>query len=215
MSSDSSLSGQAPRRTRTPGPGFRTSLRTRFRISALVGVALLGAWLTYTVNAVLGLYDVALTIQRTADLRERVQEAQAGLSASEESLDRYTSSGQGYDLSRHNAGRTALHMALGAISRRILTENARGLIQRAEAAEEIYARAADAAIAAYRPEDPAPAKAQRDTVVAPTAEKLRDVLTELQGRFLRTEALADEQLKASRDAAATAIIVLAALILAG
>jgi signal transduction histidine kinase/DNA-binding response OmpR family regulator len=199
----------------TPGPGFRNSLRTRLRISAFIGIAILGAWLAYTVNAVLSLYDVTLTIQRTTDLRERVQEAQGGLSEAEEALDRYTSSGQGFDLSRHNADRTALHMALGAISRRALTESVRGLIQRAEAAEEIYARAADAAIAAYRPEQPAAAKAQRDNVVAPTAEKLRDVLVELQGRFLRTEALADERLKESRDAAATAIIALAALILAG
>jgi signal transduction histidine kinase/DNA-binding response OmpR family regulator len=190
-------------------------LRTRLRISAFIGIAILGAWLAYTVNAVLSLYDVTLTIQRTTDLRERVQDAQGGLSEADEALDRYTSSGQGYDLSRHNAGRTALHMALGAISRRAQTESVRGLIQRAEAAEQIYDRAADAAIAAYRPEQPAGAKAQRDNVVAPTAEKLRDVLVELQGRFLRTEALADERLKASRDAAATAIIALAALILAG
>ena len=199
----------------TPAPGFRNSLRTRLRISAFIGIAILGAWLAYTVNAVLSLYDVTLTIQRTTDLRERVQDAQGGLSDAEEALDRYTSSGQGFDLSRHNAGRTALHMALGAISRRALTESVRGLVQRAEAAEQIYDRAADAAIAAYRPEQPAAAKAQRDNVVAPTAEKLRDVLVELQGRFLRTEALADERLKESRDAAATAIIALAALILAG
>jgi signal transduction histidine kinase/CheY-like chemotaxis protein len=199
----------------TPTPGFRNSLRTRLRISAFVGIAILGAWLAYTANAVRSLYDVTLTIQRTTDLRERVQDAQGGLSDAEEALDRYTSSGQGYDLSRHNAGRTALHMALGAISRRALTESVRGLIQRAEAAEQIYDRAADAAIAAYQPGQPAAAKAQRDNVVAPTAEKLRDVLVELQGRFLRTEALADERLKESRDAAATAIVVLAALILAG
>jgi signal transduction histidine kinase/DNA-binding response OmpR family regulator len=215
MSNDSAKAGRAPGRTVTPAPGFRNSLKTRLRISAFIGIAILGAWLAYTVNAVLALYDVTLTIQRTTDLRERVQDAQAGLSEAEEALDRYTSSGQGYDLSRHNAGRTALHMALGAISRRALTESVRGLIQRAEAAEEIYARAADAARDAYRPEQPAAAKAQRDNVVAPTGEKLRDVLVELQGRFLRTEALADERLKESRDAAATAIIALAALILAG
>ncbi len=215
MPNSPTKTGHAPRRTPTPRPGFRTSLRTRLRVSAFVGIAILGAWLAYTVNAVLTLYDVTLTIQRTTDLRERVQDAQAGLSDAEEALDRYTSSGQGYDLSRHNAGRTALHMALGAISRRPLTESVRGLVQRAEAAEEIYARAADPAIAAYRPEEPAAAKAQRDNIVAPTAEKLRDVLVELQGRFLRTEALADERLKQTRDAAATAIIVLAVLILAG
>ena len=214
MTNDPSGARRA-RRTRAPGPGFRTSLRTRFRVSALLGIAILGAWLAYTANVVMALYDVALTIQRTTDLRERVQEARAGLEAAEEALDRYTSSGQGYDLSRHNSARTALHMALGAISRRVLTESARGLIQRAEAAEEIYARSADQAIAAFAPALPAAAKALRDNVVAPTAEKLREVLGELQSRFLRTEALADERLKASRDGAVTAVIVLAALILAG
>ena len=206
---------RAIRKTRTPGPGFRSSLRTRLRVSAFIGIAILGAWLAYTLNAVLALYDVALTIQRTSNLRERVQEAQTGLSEAEEALDRFTASGQGYDLSRHNAGRTSLHMALGAVSRRVLTEGSRGLIQRAEAAEEIYAKAADAAIAALRPGEPAGARAQRDNVVAPTAEKLRDVLGELQGLFLRTEALADERVKETRNAAVTALTVLAALILAG
>jgi signal transduction histidine kinase/DNA-binding response OmpR family regulator len=215
MSDESPKVTHAARKTRTPSPGFRSSLRTRLRISAFVGIALLGAWLAYTVNAVLSLHDVALTIQRTSDLRERIQEAQTGLSEAEEALDRYTASGQGYDLSRHNAGRTSLHMALGAVSRRVLTESARGLIQRAEAAEEIYAKAAEAAIAAFRPGEPAAARAQRDNVVAPTAEKLREVLLELQGGFLRTEALADERVRENRDAAVTALVVLAGLILAG
>jgi len=215
MPNESGKVTRARRETRTPSPGFRSSLRTRLRVCAFVGIAVLGAWLAYTVNSVLTLYDVTLTIQRTNDLRERVGEAQTGLSEAEEALDRYTASGQGYDLSRHNAGRTALHMALGAVSRRVLTESSRGLIDRAEAAEEIYAKAADAAIAGFRPGEPAAARAQRDNVVAPSAEKLRDVLGELQARFLRTEALADERVKESRDAAATALIVLAALILAG
>ncbi len=178
-------------------------------------MAVLGAWLVYTVNAIATLHEVALTIQRTSDLRERVQEAQTGLFEADEALDRYTSSGQGYDLSRHNAGRTSLHMALGAVSRRVLTESTRGLIQRAEAAEQIYTNASDAAIAAFRPGEPAAARAQRDNVAAPTAEKLREVLLELQGRFLNTETLADERVKESRDSAVTAVIVLAALILAG
>ena len=139
MPNESGKVTRARRKTRTPSPGFRSSLRTRLRVCAFVGIAILGAWLAYTVNSVLTLYDVTLTIQRTDDLRERVGEAQTGLSDAEEALDRYTASGQGYDLSRHNAGRTALHMALGAISRRVLTESSRGLIDRAEAAEEIYA----------------------------------------------------------------------------
>jgi len=206
---------RANRRTRLPAPGFRSSLRTRLRVSAFAGIAILGVWLAFTVNAVLALYGVTLTIQRTTDLRERVQDAQAGLTESEEGLERYISSGQGYDLSRHNAGRTTLHMALGAISRRVLTETSRGLIQRAEAAEEIYAKAADTAVKSYRPDRPVSARTARDASVAPAAEKLRDVLVELQGLFTRTEALAEDRLKNSRDAAATALIVLAVLILAG
>jgi len=206
---------RATRKTRPPAPGFRSSLRTRLRLSAFIGIAILGVWLVYTVNAVLALYGVTVTIQRTTDLRERVQDAQAGLSEAEEGLERYISSGQGYDLSRHNAGRTTLHMALGAISRRVLTESARGLVQRAEAAEEIYAKAADASLNAYHPEQPAAARGQRDAFVAPTAEKLRDVLVELQGLFMRTETQTEERLKNSRDAAATALVVLALLMLAG
>ena len=205
----------AAKRTRTRSPGFRSSLRTRLRVSAFVGIAILGAWLAYTVNAVLALHQVAVTIQRTSDLRERIQEAQTGLFEADEALDRYTASGQGYDLSRHNAGRTSLHMALGAASRRVLTESSRGLLQRAEAAEQMYAKAADAAIAAFRPDEPAAAREQRDNVVSPTAEKLRDVLLELQGRFLHAETLADGRVKEIRDSAVTALAVLAALILAG
>ncbi len=215
MSNEPGKVTRTRRKTKLPSPGFRSSLRTRLRVFAIVGIAILGAWLAYTFNAVLALYDATLTIQRNNDLRERVAEGQTGLSEAEEALDRYMAGGQGYDLSRHNAGRTSLHMALGAVSRRALTESARGLIQRAEAGEEIYARAADAVIAAFRPEEPAAARARRDSVVTPAAEKLREVLGELQGRFLRIEIQADERVKGSRDAAATALIVLAALILAG
>ena len=152
-------------RTRVPPPGFRTSLRARLRLSALIGIAILGAWLAYTVNTVLALYGVTLTIQRTTDLRERVQDALAGLAEAQEALDRYVVSGQGYDLSRHNSGRTTLHMALGAISRRVLTESSRGLVQRAEVAEEIYATTADSALKAFRVEDPSGARALRDSSV--------------------------------------------------
>ena len=190
-------------------------MRARLRLSAFIGIAILGAWLAYTVNTVLALYNVTLTIQRTTDLRERVQDAQSGLAEAQEALERYLAAGQGYDLSRHNSGRTTLHMALGAMSRRVLTESSRGLIQRAEAAEEIYAGAADAALKAFAPDQPAAARALRDSSVTPTAEKLRDVLVELQALFTRTESLAEERLKNSRDAAATALVVLAVLILAG
>ena len=202
-------------KTRVPPAGFRTSLRARLRLSALIGIAILGAWLAYTVNAVLALYGVTVAIQRTTDLRERVQDAQSGLGEAEEALERYLSAGQGYDLSRHNSGRTSLHMALGAMSRRVLTESSRALVQRAEAAEEIYSKAADQALRSFVPEQPAAARALRDSTVTPTAEKLRDVLVELQALFTRNESLAEERLKNSRDGAATALVVLAILILAG
>jgi signal transduction histidine kinase/CheY-like chemotaxis protein len=205
----------SPGRTRLPPPGFQTSLRARLRISAFIGIAILGAWLAFTINAVFSLYGVTLTIQRTTDLRERVQDAQAGLAEAEDALDRYILSGQGYDLSRHNSGRTTLHMALGAMSRRVMTESARGIVQRAESAEEIYARAADAALKAYRPAQPVAAREQRDSYAAPTAEKLREVLSELQLLFSRTESMAAERLKNSRDAAAMALAIMAGLILAG
>ena len=215
MTDDPAKVTRTPRRTRLPSPAFRSSLKTRLRVYAVVGLAILGVWLAYTVNAVTSLHDVTLAIQRATDLRERVQEAQAALVEADEALDRYLATGQGYDLSRHNSGRTTLHMALGAISRRVMTESNRGVVQRTEAAEEIYAKAADAAIAGFRPGDSAAARAQRDAVVAPTAEKLRDVLVDLQSRFARSEALAEERLKESRDAAATALVVMAALVLAG
>ena len=202
-------------RTRLPPPGFQASLRARLRISAFIGIAILAGWLAFTINAVFSLYGVTLTIQRTADLRERVQDAQNGLAEAHEAFERYTASGQGYDLSRHNAGRTTLHMALGAMSRRVLTESSRGLLQRAEAAEEIYGKAADAALKAYKPDEPAAAREKSDAFTTPTAEKLREVLAELQALFTRTESIAAERLRNSRDAAATALVVLAILILAG
>jgi hypothetical protein len=51
-----------------------SALRTRLRISAAIGLAILGAWLYYTVNAVLGLYDVTLSIatRLTAEEKERL-----------------------------------------------------------------------------------------------------------------------------------------------
>jgi signal transduction histidine kinase/DNA-binding response OmpR family regulator len=205
----------AAAKTSLPPAGFQTSLRARLRILAFIGIAVLGAWLAYTVNAVVSFYGLTQTIQRTTDLRERVQDAQAGLAEAEEALERYTASGQGYDFSRHNSGRTTLHMALGAMSRRVLTESSHALVQRAEAAEEMYAKAADAALKAFRPDQPAAAREQRDAIAAPTAGKLRDVLVDLQGFFIRSEAMAEERLKNSRDAAIAALVVLVLLILAG
>ena len=65
-----------------------SALRTRLRISAAVGLAILGAWLYYTVNAVLGLYDVTLSIERSTGLRQGVIDAESSLWDADEALDR-------------------------------------------------------------------------------------------------------------------------------
>ena len=199
---------------RPPAPALRSSLRTRLRVYGFAGLAIIAAWLAYSLLSVLTLSDVTLTIQRTIDLRERVHDAETGLKDAGEALDRYTSAGQGYDLSRHHAGRTALHTALAAIRRRA-SEGTRGSLAGAEAAEEIYSKAADNAIASFRPESPAGARSQHDELVAPAAEKLRDALSELGGRFARSEAFAEERLRDSRNGAIASLALLAALILTG
>jgi len=198
-----------------PIPGVRSSLKTRLKVTAFVGLAIIAAWLYYTVNQVLTLHDVTLDIQRTTDLRERVGDAKSALAEAEDSLDRYTQNGQGYDLSRHHAGRTTLRTALSAIRRRVITESSRGTLEQAEAAEEIYSQAADRAIARWAPGSPSAAREERDNRVQPAAAGLRDILLELENRFGRSESLAEGRLKGARDAAAAALVVLAALILAG
>ncbi|MEP6768072.1 MAG: response regulator [Acidobacteriota bacterium] len=198
-----------------PPSGPRSALRTRLRIYSAVGLAILGAWLYYTVNTVLSLYDVTLAIEQSTDLRQRVLDAQGGLKDSEESLERYISGGQGYDLSRHHVARTSMRTALGAIRRRATTVGSRGSLERAESAEEIYSRAADRAIAAWNPDQPAAARQIHDDAARPAADKLREFLSELEARFARSEAFAEERLKDSRDSAARAIGVLAILIIVG
>src|SRR5260370_6823883 len=84
----------------------RSSLRTRLSIYAFVGLAIIGAWLYFTVNAVVALYNQTLAIEQSTDMRERVGEAQVGLNEAEEALDRYPLPAQGSDLSPHPAGRT-------------------------------------------------------------------------------------------------------------
>jgi len=196
-------------------PEVRSSLRTRLRIYAFVGLAIIAAWLYFTVNAVVALYDLTLGIERNTYFRERVGDAQVGLNEAEEALDRYTLSGQGYDLSRHHAGRTALSTALGTIRRRSVTQGTRGDLERVEAAAEMYARTADRTIASWNPDQPAAARVLRNDLVSPAAEKLREVLGELQQRFARSEAFAEERLKDNRDAATAALFILAALIVVG
>jgi signal transduction histidine kinase/DNA-binding response OmpR family regulator len=199
----------------TPIPGVRSSLRTRLKVSAFVGLAIIAAWLYYAVIQVLTLHDVTLDIQRTTDLRERVGDAKNGLAEAEDALDRYTETGQGYDLSRHHAGRTTIRAALGAIRRRVMTETSRGSLEQAEAAEEIYSKAADATLARWAPGSPSAAREQRDNVVEPAAAELREILLELENRFGRNEALAEGRLRGARDSATAALVILAALILAG
>jgi signal transduction histidine kinase/DNA-binding response OmpR family regulator len=199
----------------TPIPGVRSSLRTRLKVSAFVGLAIIAAWLYYAVIQVLTLHDVTLDIQRTTDLRERVGDAKNGLAEAEDALDRYTQTGQGYDLSRHHTGRTTIRAALGAIRRRVMTETSRGSLEQAEAAEEIYSTAADRALAQWAPGSPSAAREQRDNVVEPAAAALREVLLELESRFGGNEALAEGRLRGARDSATAALVILAGLILAG
>ncbi|MEO8431736.1 MAG: response regulator [Acidobacteriota bacterium] len=196
-------------------PVNRSPLRSRLRIYAAVGLAILGAWFYYTVNAVFGLYNTTLAIQRNGELRQQVQDAQTSLNEAEEALSRYTTTGQGYDLSRHHSSRTVLRGTLGAIRRRATTEGMRGLLERAEAEEVVYAQAAEQAIARFSPENPSAARLQHDDVARPAAEKFREHLSELAESFERTEAFAEERLKDNRDAAATALGILAILMFLG
>ncbi len=198
-----------------PPSAARSSLKTRLKISAFVGLGIIAAWLYYAVNQVLTLYDVTRDIQRTTGLRERVGDAKTALAEAEDSLDRYTQIGQGYDLSRHHNGRTTLRASLGAIRRRILSESSRGSLEQAEAAEEIYSKAADRAISRWVPGSPSAAREQRDDVVEPAAATLRDILLELDNRFGRSEAIAEGRLAGARDSATAALVILAGLILAG
>jgi signal transduction histidine kinase/CheY-like chemotaxis protein len=193
----------------------RSSLKTRLKVSAFVGLAIIAAWLYYAVIQVLTLYDVTRDIQRTTDLRERVGDAKNALAEAEDALDRYTQEGQGYDLSRHHAGLTTIRAALAAIRRRILTESSRGSLEQAEAAEEIYSKAADRAIARWAPGSPSAARRERDDVVQPAAAALREVLLELESRFGGSEVIAEGRLQGARDSATAALVILVGLIIAG
>ncbi|HVE65947.1 MAG TPA: response regulator [Thermoanaerobaculia bacterium] len=207
--------GDAAVDTGLPTGAGRSSLKTRLKVSAFVGLAIIAAWLYYTVNEVLALYDLTRDIQQTTDLRERVGDARTALEEAEDSLDRYTQNGQGYDLSRHHVGRTAVKTALGAIRRRVLTESSRGTLEHAEATEETYSKAADRAIAKWAPGSPSASREERDNVVLPAAGKMRDVLLDLENRFARSESIAEGRLQGARDSATAALVILAGLILAG
>ena len=185
------------------------------RLYAVLGLVIVGAWLYYTVNTVLGLYDATLQIARYTNLRELTTDATAGLSEASESLERYVRAGEGYDLSRHYAGRTDLKTALGAINRHPLTEAALSDLRSAEAAAEVYGLASDKAIGLRATAAPGEYSAVRDNEAAPAARKLRDSLEALELIFGRAQSFAEQRLKNERDAAATALIILAALILVG
>jgi len=203
------------KKARPPVAGARSALRNRLRVYAAIGLAVVAAWLYYTVNAVLDLYEVTLTIERSTGLRQRVLDAQTGLRDAEDAIDRYLAAGQGFDLSRQQASLTGIRAALGAIPQRPLTEGTRESFDRAKAAEEIYSAAAGRAIAAWRPDAPADARGIRDGLLRPAAERLRESLSDLESRFASTESIAEERLKDARDAAATAIGILAVLMLTG
>jgi hypothetical protein len=104
-----------PAHSAPEGGVSRSSLRTRLRLYAILGLAVVGAWLYYTINTVLSLYDSTVRIARFTDLRERVTDALGGLQEATDGLDRYTREGQGFDLSQHHLGRTAVKSSLAAI----------------------------------------------------------------------------------------------------
>jgi signal transduction histidine kinase/DNA-binding response OmpR family regulator len=201
-----------PRRTRTPGAP-QSSLRTRIRVYAAVGFLVVGGWLYYTINAVVGLYDTTVQIARFTELRALVSDALGSLQEGTDSLDRYVREGEGYDLSQHYTSRTALRTSLGAIRRQVLAESTRGKVQRAEAAEEAYAAAAEAAIHARSGKQPGEPFAIRDNQAFPAAAALREVLSDLELDFARGQAFGELQLKSFRNAATTALAILGGIIL--
>ncbi len=191
------------------------SLRARLRLYAFLGLLVVGGWLYYTINAVLGLYDSTLAISRYTDLRERVTDARAALAEASDSLDRYTRAGEGYDLSQYYSSRTELKASLGAIGRHALTEIALGAFRQADATADVYGAAAAKAIALRSGREPGDVLAVRDNEASPAYSTLQETLSELQSVFGLSELFAEQQLKGHRDAATTAIVILAGLILIG
>ncbi len=185
------------------------------RVYAFLGLLVVGAWLYYTINAVLEVYGDTLQIARYTDLRERATDAMAGLSEASESLDRYIRSGEGYDLSQHYSGRTALKSSLGAIGRHPLTEGALGALRGAEAAAEVYWAASEKAISHRATRQPGEYAAVRDNEASPAAARVRESLATLETIFARGQAFAEQRLKANRDAATTALVLLAAILAIG
>ena len=185
------------------------------RLYAAGGLLVVGAWLYYTIHAVLGLYDSTTGIARYTELRDRATNAMSALSEATNSLDRYSRVGEGYDLSQHYDARTELKTSLGSIRQHPLTESTRESFRRADAAADVYAAAADKAIGLRAGQAPGDVLAVRDNEAAPAASKLRDALEELERVFARSVLFTEQQLKRERDTATAALVVLAGLILVG
>ena len=203
-----------PVRTRATR-SVRSSLRARIRLYAALGLLVVGGWLYVTIHAVLGLYESTQQITLYTDLRQRVTDAVSQLQEASDSLDRYLREGQGYDLSQLVAARTDLKTSVGAIERQSLPGGIEGIVRRAEAATSVYDKAAEQAVAARPTLDPGVRMAIRDNQALPAAASLREVLLQLEREFARSQAFGEMQLKGNRDAATTALVVLAALILVG
>ena len=194
---------------------MRSSLRTRIRIYAVVGLLVVGGWLYYTIQAVLGLYDATLQTTLYTDLRQRVTDAMAQVQEASDSLDRYLREGQGYDLSQHYASRTELKGSLGAIRRQPLPVVIGGTFRRAEAAAEVYDTASERAVSTRSALEPGRRLEIRDHQALPAARTLRETLAQLEREFARRQDFGELQLKGSRNAATAALVILAGLILVG
>jgi signal transduction histidine kinase/DNA-binding response OmpR family regulator len=202
----------------TTGPQTRpvgSSLRARMRLYAMAGFIVVGGWLYFTIQAVYGLYDATVQIARFTELRERVSDASAGLQEATDSLDRYTRDGEGFDLSQHYSARTTIKTSLAAISNHPLTEGMLGVYRRADAAEKVYEQAADGAITSRGDKPPGESLAVRDNRAAPASARLAEALSELERIFARSQGISEQRLRADRDQATTALVLLAALIVGG
>jgi signal transduction histidine kinase/DNA-binding response OmpR family regulator len=176
---------------------------------------LVGGWLYYTIQAVLGLYDATLQTTLYTDLRQRVTDAMAQVQEASDSLDRYLREGQGYDLSRHYATRSELKSSIGAIRRQPLPVVIGGTFRRAEAAAEVYDTASERAVSTRSALEPGRRLEIRDNQALPAANNLRDTLAQLEREFARRQDFGELQLKGSRDAATAALVILAGLVLVG
>ena len=204
-----------PIRTRATTRTVRSSLRTRIRFYAMLGLLVIGGWLFYTIRAVLGLYDATLQTTLYTDLRQRVTDAMSQVQEASDSLDRYLREGQGYDLSQHYASRTELKGSLGAIRRQVLPVVIGGTFRRAEAAAEVYDTASERAVSTRSALEPGRRLEIRDNQALPAARNLREMLAQLEREFARRQDFGELQLKGSRNAATAALVILAGLILAG